>query len=490
MSNIRSVYGEISTNNSSSTPLGIGATFTGVADDVTDFSMVTIFIHSDQASAAEGVSLEFSTDGTNWDRTKKLNLMFDPDTSLWGEIHTQSILAQFFRIVFINGAVAQTDFRMQIKYHTAQSKHVTSTIEEDVNIQSDVELVRAILTGFDDAGIPRNIKTSSVGSLKVGLVGSQTGARQIIDPNGAAKVGEAVILVGDAFGGKVPNVLQWTVDPVGSGSSLTLPGTQRIETGVTPDSEIRFQSTKKGRFMISQFNIYHSGVFVDNISNADCRRRWGAFDPINPSMNGAFFELDGGAWSVGTVKNGVTTLVPQANWNGVNKDMFNETPGLSVYEMAYNAGVVLFFQGTNLIHRVSVAATGGTYANEYNFNVGLEVVNSNGNTTNNGIEFRASGIYRLGEERGVTISRGFTADTLIKTGSGYCSNAYLSRTGSQGGSGSLIVYDGVDNTGTVMARVDIGGDAARGIPLNSTFTDGLFIEISGSGTNTVTIGYE
>ena len=126
----------------------------------------------------------------------------------------------------------------------------------------------------------------------------------------------------------------------------------------------------------------------------------------------------------------------------------------------------------------------------YNFKVGLEVINTNGNTTNNYIDFRAAGIYRLGEERGITRARAFTGDTLVKSTAGYISTAFLSRTGSGGGSAALKVYDVFDNTGIFMARVDIGADDIKGINLNSTFSEALFIEITGTGTITATITSE
>jgi len=317
---------------------------------------------------------------------------------------------------------------------------------------------------------------------------SQTGSRQVVDLNGAAKVGEAIILVGDKFGTYEPNPLQWDTDFVGSGDSIALPGTQRIETGATANSAARFQSVKAGRFMISQFNIFHAGIELDNIADTQCERRFGAFDPINPSQNGCYFALIDGAWNVGYCKNGVETLIPQANWNGTNKDLFNPTPALSVYEIQYNAGAIFFFQGPNFVHRV--AGLLSPYAAVYDFNIACEVINTDGNTTNNGINFRALGVYRLGEERGETISRAFTADTLIKTGAGYCEHAYLSRTGSGGGSASLRVYDGTDATGVLMKRIDVGADDYKGGAVKATFSVGLYITLSGSGTVTGDLAYE
>jgi hypothetical protein len=195
-----------------------------------------------------------------------------------------------------------------------------------------------------------------------------------------------------------------------------------------------------------------------------------------------------GVWNVAYCKNGVETLIPQSNWNGTNKDLFNTSDLLSPYEIHYNAGSIFFFQRGNFLHRVGGLPT--PYAAEYNFKVSTEVKNKNGNTTNNTVNLYALGVYRLGEERGETVSRAFTSNTLIKESSGYIANAYLSRTGSGGGNANLIIYDGVDNTGIVMARIDIGADDVKGINVNSTFSVGLYIEITGTGTKNATISYE
>jgi hypothetical protein len=349
-------------------------------------------------------------------------------------------------------------------------------------------ITRSILTGLDKNGNYENVKSTPSGNLQITPVDSQTASNQIIDLNGAAKFGEAIILAGDVFGNNTPNALQWDEEFVGSGEITSQAGLLRVGTSTTADSEVRFQSVKKSRFMLSQFNIFHCGLSVDNIADANCERRFGVFDPINVNQNGAYFALIDGAWNVGYCKDGVETLVAQANWNGTNKDLFVDSTALSPYEIHYNAGSIFFFQRGNFLHRVS--GLPDPYASEYNFKVSVEVINKNGNTTDNGIDVYALGVYRLGEERGEPISRVFTVNTLIKSSSGYIANAYLSRTGSGGGSASLIVYDGTDNTGIVMTRIDIGADDVKGLPVNSTFSEGLYMEIIGTGTKTATISYE
>lgn len=469
-----------SAGNTNSVPLGIGATFTGVFEENT-FSDVMVHIESDQDGT---IFFDFSQDGVNVD-----TFPFDGFSHTGGipSFHIAVKGGQRFRLRFQNtSGVAQTYLRAYTYYGRFDKPNapVKTLITDD----TDAIVVKSVLTGKDNNGDYPNVKATPSGNLQVTPVDSQTGSTQIIDLNGAAKFGEAIILVGDVFGNNTPNVLQWLTDTVGSGSTASAAGLLRVSSGTTANSEVRFQSTKKARFMLSQFNIFHCGLKIDNVADVDCERRWGVFDPINPSQNGAYFALVGGSWNVGYCKDGVETLIPQASWNGTNKDLFNTSTALSPYEIHYNAGSIFFFQRGNFIHRVSGLPS--PYASEYNLKTAVEVINKNGNTTDNGIDVYALGVYRLGEERGETISRVFTTNTLIKESAGYVENCYLSRTGSGGGSANVIVYDGVDNTGVPMARVDVGADDAKGIAVDSTFSDGLYVEMSGTGTISATISYE
>lgn len=323
-------------------------------------------------------------------------------------------------------------------------------------------------------------------TLGVSIFDTATGAKSIVDKNGSLKVGEAILMAGDVFGGVSPSANWWTFG--GTGANITQPGNERIETGTGVNGNRQFQTIKRARFMGSQFNVYHAGINLPDILNPNVCFRMGAFNPIGLS-NGAYFEVEGGVvpiWNLVTVKNGVATKVPQASWTGKGKDLFNATPNLAVYEIIYNAGTVAFFQGPNLLHTQAVNILGQTYANSYHFNVGLEIENINGNTTNNGIEVYAAVIYRLGEERGETIPRAYTTSQVIKPGAGYIGKASLSRSGSGGGAGTLQLYDGA----ILIGRLDVGGDDVKSITLDGTFLDGLSIVITGSGTNTATLNVE
>ena len=142
--------GWISGGNSTTVPLAANATFTGAADLCTDYSSFAVTWLSDQASAAGGVTFEFSQDGTNWDRVKTVT-----STANDAHLHNLAVITRYFRLVYINGAVAQTSFRLQTLYHTDKAHTVTSGAQQVLHDHDDVQLVRPTSNAELDANTGR-----------------------------------------------------------------------------------------------------------------------------------------------------------------------------------------------------------------------------------------------------------------------------------------------------------------------------------------------
>jgi len=128
---------KISTSNSSSTPLDASAQFVGTAEDVSNFSHVTLYAIADQASASEGLIIEQSSDGINWDKQDKFTLAADTILS-----KTIKVVAKYLRVSLLNGASAQTELRLQVILKqfgesgivVNESVPVTSAATLDVNV--------------------------------------------------------------------------------------------------------------------------------------------------------------------------------------------------------------------------------------------------------------------------------------------------------------------------------------------------------------------
>jgi hypothetical protein len=97
--------------NSSTTPLAGGATFPGTGVDVLNYGSILVSVFSDVVSHVTGFKPQFSSDNSNWDDAL-------PGTGMYVNAGTfRSYIVQkharYFRMVYVNGAVAQSTFRLQ-----------------------------------------------------------------------------------------------------------------------------------------------------------------------------------------------------------------------------------------------------------------------------------------------------------------------------------------------------------------------------------------
>jgi len=122
------VNGVVSSNNSTSSTLTSGQTFTGTSDDVSRYGSVKIGITTNVNSDNTGITLEFSSDGTNWDIVKYET--YDAAVQYY-EIESP-VRGKFFRVVYINGATNQSTFRLQTIYHITNNTVQTVNLSESI----------------------------------------------------------------------------------------------------------------------------------------------------------------------------------------------------------------------------------------------------------------------------------------------------------------------------------------------------------------------
>ncbi len=138
-----SSVGLVSTNNSTTALLGISGVFTGVGDDVKDFASVSVSYSSDVANLDEtGLQMQFSTDNVNWDTVNNAHSHTGTPQVNQGGIHRFPVSGNFFRVVYTNGVLAQTVFRLQTLFHSDNSFPLTNRIEQQIDTTSDLALSR------------------------------------------------------------------------------------------------------------------------------------------------------------------------------------------------------------------------------------------------------------------------------------------------------------------------------------------------------------
>lgn len=141
--NIRTVNFE-SILNSSATTLGISGVFTGLAEDIKDYSVISLSVFADQASATDGLSIQQSSNGTNWDIVKTFTI-----TASQGKLISVQAGARYFRIVYTNGGVAQTNFRMMPIFKQGNQKGSSQRTADASSNEEDLEQVWSFNSGYN-----------------------------------------------------------------------------------------------------------------------------------------------------------------------------------------------------------------------------------------------------------------------------------------------------------------------------------------------------
>jgi hypothetical protein len=166
INNRTKLVGDLDPNNSYDSSvsggLGIGGVFTGTATKIRDCGIVFVNIFTDQNSATDGLSIQQSSDGTNWDHTDEYTILANE-----GKNYSLNPHSEYFRVVYTNGTVAQTTFRLQSICKTGDAKDSSHRIKDEIVGDDDCTLVKAALTGENGTGEWHNVKTTADGHLSV-----------------------------------------------------------------------------------------------------------------------------------------------------------------------------------------------------------------------------------------------------------------------------------------------------------------------------------
>lgn len=154
--------GKVDTNNSTTATLDAGATFTGTACEILDYGMVYTTLKSDVASAADGLSLQQSSDGTNWDSTDEYTIAANS-----GKTFSTQPAMKWFRVVYQNGGTTQSFFRMQTVLKKTDSLASSHRVQDPIVDDDDAELVTNVNKAKKPDGTYVNIGASQSGNLLV-----------------------------------------------------------------------------------------------------------------------------------------------------------------------------------------------------------------------------------------------------------------------------------------------------------------------------------
>ncbi len=156
--------GKVDDTNSSNTPLAGGAAFVGVAHETLDYGIIFISVYSDVASATNGLNIQQSCDGTNWDHNDVYTV-----PAATGKTFSVQPACKYFRVTYTNDVAAQTVFRLSTILKKTNSKPSSRRVRDPIISDDDGELVVAIIKGQNPAGTYVDFDATTQGNFKISL---------------------------------------------------------------------------------------------------------------------------------------------------------------------------------------------------------------------------------------------------------------------------------------------------------------------------------
>lgn len=169
------IKGVIDSGNSTSTPLAGGGVFTGSAVDTIDHGIVFVSVYADAASATNGLSIQQSIDGTNWDFSDSYTV--GPGL---GENYNIIPYARYLRVVYTNGGGAQSTFRLQTILKGSSNFNADGTESTLINgidyesgksgVDASTEALQSIIYEHHEIHLGVNYEITEVANLAINNV--------------------------------------------------------------------------------------------------------------------------------------------------------------------------------------------------------------------------------------------------------------------------------------------------------------------------------
>lgn len=360
MSYIPALYGTIDNNNSTTATLTANSTFTGTGTDVLNYSGISIYIATDQNSFANGVSIQFSNDNTNWDIKNQYTLVNGSPGTTNGFSYEAGIEGRYFRLVYTNGTVNQDSFRVQTILN-GQAPQALSILKGNITTAPNDAYLDAFsrmrianpFVIFDSKQIGGSTWTNvptGVNQLVWDDYSSGTGTSSVYSPNTAS----VVMSVSDnQTSVRQRQTKQYFNYQPGRGQTCFITGVIGVapsnvvtELGYFDDNNGLFFRNSGGTMSVVR-RTFVKGVAVDNVIN---QADWN----VNP-MNGtgpSRFNLN---W------NNTQIFIIDFQWLGVGRIRFGfDVNGLIYWcHYIYNANVLteVYMSNPNLPIRYKITST-------------------------------------------------------------------------------------------------------------------------------------
>ncbi len=329
---VKGNFNAVDSNNSTTTLLSSGATFTGIGTDISKLSNVTTQLFANQDSATDGMQFQFSVDNVNWDDS--FDFTFTANEARRFQF---PVTAQYFRVVFTNGGTNQTAFRVQTILHSAGVLTTIHRISDSISADNSAQLVKAVLTGLAPDGTFMNVLVTNAGNQKISIeeinsgLGSNSNTQLNVTPfdSNGREIIHSVTAFGEALVGQLHPQFQgsfeYTVDNtdlntntvVNGGTVTQASGMAVVGTSTTTASTALFQSKQHARYRAGLGGVIRfTARFTSPVAGTE--QYIGIMDEAGSSeafKNGYAVGYNGTTFQFLRWHNDSLTAIDQADWN-------------------------------------------------------------------------------------------------------------------------------------------------------------------------------
>jgi len=427
-------------NNSSTDNILFGETWSGTSTSTLGVVGLQFSLKTDQNMT---VCVEQSPDGTNWDLTDE----YDYISSKGGDGWTTQAINSYMRVLVTNvGFTGTTYFRAQTALCPI-AEPLPRSLSDDGRLKSECHI-----SDQNDRHVRISRQSELLTTPVYRMVG--TSFNTYYDTN--------FWLTGGTNGGTV-----------------SFDGDAQLSSSIASGGTATLNSVRKARFVTGSANLYRGALRLTTLPTSGCTRRTGAYN----DDNGFYLQLSGETLGIGSRKGGVDTVVSSGSFNGdfgSTVDL-SETVGTNAFGLKIEYGIqsVDYYVGDTLLHKIPLVDD--SFVETLTLPLRTEVINQ-GSTANNGIIIFAKSLFRIGELKTNPTWKYFEGNQaeVCKYSSGTIHSLII-----QDSSGNAAIYDGIDDTGTLIADVDL---ATGTLVFDLSFNNGLYIETT-NGAN-VTVTYE
>ena len=363
MTYIPVVTANVSAANSTTTALGAGGTFTGTPEDVSQYASISVGFYVQPSSATGNIFVQFSNTNSvsNW---VPVSNTVTAVNSITANGFTLDVItaAQYYRVLYVNDSVAQSNLMIQTIFHPqARIAQTTTRYAQVPTDYTDMLNTRSVIWGKTaGGGIYEAVATNGENSLVVNVAEPSAAFGEL---NTAENTPTCQV---DFVYGINTTLVSNTVS--NNATVTTSNGMAVLTTGAQVNS-VAFLNTKNyvkyrpGQGSKSRFTALFTTGVAGSTQIAGL---------IGDGVDGACFGYNGTSFGALYRHNSTNTWIPQSTWNydtmlgGTASGKILDPTKLNVYQVKfqYLGGGNLFYYVLNdltgrwvLVHMVRNAGT-------------------------------------------------------------------------------------------------------------------------------------